>query len=170
MVTLSSLPKAHEINHQENGMIHYIHLSVLVGMFLVGFLFVCFWVFTIYSELWPGCSWNVPDNNLPPNTICSALMVLIQNTFGVLCHLSIKMFPKDEDSLIDNVLFTSMSLVSEAAVAKHLKCLLLQSLCYVHCIQIRTNSECKSSSKLADSGHQNSCKNEPDTAGSESQP
>lgn len=48
----------------------------------------------------------MPENNLyTNNTVGSVLMLLIQSMFRVLSYLSIKMFLKNEDSLIDNVLF-----------------------------------------------------------------
>lgn len=55
--------------------------------------------------------------------------------------------------------------VSDSAAAKHLKCLLLQSLPDVHCIQIRENSERKSSLILAESGWQNSQRHKPERTG-----
>lgn len=39
----------------------------------------------------------------------------------------------------------SLLTVNLTCIGKALKCRLLQSLLYVHCIQIRMNSECKSS-------------------------
>ena len=70
-------------------------------------------------------------------------------------YLLIKLLLKDEDSLIDDVLFVSMSLGIRHCTfitdrKSHLQwqsteISLLQSLLYVHRIQIRMNPECKSS-------------------------
>lgn len=117
-----------------------------------GLILILTWVlfcFSIYPQLLPACWWNIPKNN----AVGSASILPMWNIFGVLRYLSIKMFLKEAHSLRMSCLqacpWASDSAVSLLTVnltcsGKALKCFLLQSLLYVHCIQIRMNPECKS--------------------------
>ena len=116
---------------------------------------VCvFFPFSIYPQLFSASWWNIPENNLQPHTVDSALMLLTWKAFGM-HYLSIKLLLKDEDLLLGNVLFTSMSLGIRywAFITNHKSHLrwqstemsLLQLLLCAHLIQIRMNPECKSS-------------------------
>lgn len=122
----------------------YINPSVVFFSFL----------FSIYPQLFSASWWNLPEDNLQPHTVDSALMLQTWKAFGM-HYLSIKLLLKDEDLLLGKVLFTSMSLGIRqwAFITNHKSHLrwqstvmsLLQLWLCAHCIQIRMNPECKSS-------------------------
>lgn len=141
--TLSHFPKVLGISYWENGS-NLILIQVCFLFFLV----------SIYPQLFLASWWNIPENNLQPHIADSALMLLTWKALGT-HYLSIKLLLKDEDLLLGNVLFTSMSLGIRywAFITNHkfhlrwqrTEMSLLQLLLCAHRIQIRMNPECKSS-------------------------
>lgn len=70
---------------------------------------VWFFLFSIYPQLFSASWWNIPEDNLQPHTVDSALMLQTWKAFGM-HYLPIKLLLKDENLLLGKVLFTSMSL------------------------------------------------------------
>lgn len=142
----------------------YINLSVIVSFFFY------------LSSISTACWWNVPENNLQINAVGSALMLLIWNTFDVLHYLSIKMFLKEKDSLIDNVLFTSMSLgirhcsfITDSKSHLHWQSIEMPSATIITLCSLHTNqNEFWMQIKLSDSSFCSSYNNEAYVSGGES--